>query len=75
MITIAIDCGASFLKGAKLIENKIERIVLKEAPCAKKTSEIFKVGQINNLILAVKDMIHELAEDEKSLTAFCLNSS
>ena len=52
MITIAIDCGASFLKGAKLIGNKIERIVLKEAPCAKKTGEIFKAGQINSVMEA-----------------------
>lgn len=68
MNTIAIDCGASFIKGALINDAGI--IVTrqqKQAPAVDGGQNVMKPVQINTLFLMVEKMIEELADNEREV--------
>ena len=67
MITIAIDCGASFIKGARFREGKIEEIKRYRSPHVNTTKSVFEIQQISLLTSAVHKMILDLAGNEKKI--------
>lgn len=60
MHTIAIDCGASFIKGALFQDGTILSRLERDAPYIHNGDDIRNATQIQNLISIVKDMILEL---------------
>lgn len=62
MNTIAIDCGASFIKGAYIQKGRIVKRLQKQAPKVHGKEDIFSPVQISALVQLVKEMILELAE-------------
>lgn len=67
MRTIAIDCGASFIKGAVFEEDgKMLKKVQYQAPAVQKDTEITDPVQIIELFGKVKEMLQQLAEDGES---------
>lgn len=73
MIIIAIDCGASFLKGARFSSNRLENVLQLDAPSTKKTTDIFKISQIDVLTESVRKMICELAHSGEEIT-LCISN-
>ena len=67
MITIAIDCDASFIKGARFREGKIEEIKRYRSPHVNTTKSVFEIQQISLLAGAVHKMILDLAGNEKKI--------
>lgn len=67
MNTIAIDCGASFIKGAlvSMGGGKILRQIKIPAPAVSRSGSVFSPRQITALIPLVRKMILELASLEK----------
>lgn len=65
MITITIDCGASFIKGAAF-ENGIKKTVVScESPSVHDNDPIFEIQLIKRLLQSVRQMVIDLAGDEK----------
>ena len=65
MITITIDCGASFIKGA-VFENGIKKTVVScESPSVHDNDPIFEIQLIKRLLQSVRQMVIDLAGDEK----------
>lgn len=62
MHTIAIDCGASFIKAALISDGEIRKKMEKPAPLPCSMKEIFHPRQIYELVTLVRRMIAELAE-------------
>ncbi len=73
MNTIAIDCGASFLKGALFQNNVIMKQAQRQSPAVHGAEGLLKPVQINLLIPMVKDIILELASDVDGFT-LCLSN-
>lgn len=69
MRTIAIDCGASFIKCALMDNEKIIKKEQRKAPAAT-TNDIFDTRQIESLIKIVEDVIVEYSKNE---TEICLS--
>ena len=67
MITIVIDCGASFIKGARFRKGKIEEIKRYRSPHGNTTKSVFEIQQISLLTSAVHKMILDLAGNEKKI--------
>lgn len=68
MNTIAIDCGASFIKGALINDDGI--IVTQQqqqAPAVHSEQNILKPVQINSLFLIVEKLIEDLANNEREV--------
>lgn len=73
MNTIAIDCGASFLKGALFQNNVIAKRAQRQSPVVHGSEGLLEPVQINLLIPMVKDIILELASDVDSFV-LCLSN-
>lgn len=69
MNIIAIDCGASFIKGALMKDSKAIRRSCRQAPGICKDTEIFEPNKIETLMLLVREMIIELSQ---GLAEVCL---
>lgn len=67
MNTIAIDCGASFLKGAVLRDGNIVRQMQMRSPVVHGEEDVLKTVQIQALIPLIRQMIINLADDEKEV--------
>lgn len=67
MITITIDCGASFLKGARFVDGKLEKVIQYNSPHAHRSQNIFEIEQIIFLVDYVKKMIVELSQGDKEV--------
>lgn len=63
MNTIAIDCGASFLKGALFQEDVIIKRAQRQSPVVHGCEGLLEPVQINHLLPMVKDLILDLASD------------
>lgn len=63
MNTIAIDCGASFLKGALFQNDVIIKRAQRQSPVVHGKEGILEPGQINHLLPMVKDLILDLGSD------------
>ena len=63
MNTIAIDCGASFLKGALFQNDVIIKRAQRQSPVVHGNEGILEPVQINHLLPMVKDLILDLASD------------
>ena len=63
MNTIAIDCGASFLKGALFQEAVIVKRAQRQSPVVHGCEGVLEPVQINHLLPMVKDLILDLASD------------
>ena len=75
MYTIAIDCGASFVKGALIDEEKILFSIEENAPKVPENEKIMDSSQIRELVLLVKGMIQKLAEvGEISEVKLCISN-
>lgn len=73
MRTIAIDCGASFIKGAAFDDGVLIQGVNKSAPTVHNEQSIFAPCQIMPLVQMVEKMIAELAHGEKEIT-LCISN-
>lgn len=73
MNTIAIDCGASFIKGARIEDGKIIRQLSKAAPLPEKSEDILNPKQIIALIPLVRDMVSELAGSDREI-CLCISN-
>ncbi len=73
MNIIAIDCGASFLKGALFQNNVIVKRAQRQSPAVHGVEGLLKPVQINLLIPMVKGLILELASDVDEFT-LCLSN-
>lgn len=62
MITIVIDCGASFLKGAVYDGCQVLKKRTKHTPPINSSSSIFDLQQIGALLQRVQELIDELSE-------------
>lgn len=60
MHTIAIDCGASFIKGAIIYEGKIIKQVHRQAPMVHCEDDIIIPQQIQTLLPIIRQMLTEL---------------
>lgn len=68
MNTIAIDCGASFIKGAMIREgNIILKRSFQSPPVHNQKKSILSPDYINLLMLKIKEIITDLAENEKEI--------
>lgn len=67
MITIAIDCGASFIKGAAFLDGVLIKKESAAAPAVHEADDIFVIQQIDAVIACVRNMIERLAGREKSV--------
>lgn len=67
MNTIAIDCGASFVKGAAFQGKKIIAQIRKPSPIVHGAEDILKPTQIQSLVPLVYGMIRDLAKGEKEI--------
>ena len=63
MNTIAIDCGASFIKGALFQNDVIIKRTQRQSPVVHKNEGLLEPIQINHLLPMVKDLILDLAFD------------
>lgn len=63
MNTIAIDCGASFLKGALFQNDVIIKRAQRQSPVVHGNEGLLEPVQINHLLPMVKDLILDLASD------------
>lgn len=61
MHTIAIDCGASFIKGALFAGDEILKATQRQAPLVQAGHNLLHPAQIEALIPLVEDLIAELA--------------
>lgn len=67
MNTIVIDCGASFVKGARICDGKIAERMQKHSPVVRGDEPVCTPVQIHALLPLVKSMILELGREEKEL--------
>lgn len=67
MNTIVIDCGASFVKGARICDGKIIGRLQKRSPVVHGDEPVCTPVQINALLPLVKSIILELGKEEKEL--------
>ena len=68
MNTIAIDCGASFVKAALFDENGAVLTMLKQtSPCVHQNEDIFSPVQISSLVPIVKNLISQLCKGLESV--------
>lgn len=63
MNTIAIDCGASFLKGALFKDDIIIKRAQRQSPVVHGDEGLLEPVQINHLLPVVKDLILDLSSD------------
>lgn len=63
MHTIAIDCGASFIKGALFAGDKILKVTQRQAPLVQAGQDLLSPAQIGELMPLVEDLVAELAAD------------
>lgn len=63
MITIVIDCGASFLKGAVYDENQLLKKKMIQTPAINSAGSIFELQQIGALTQGVREILSELSEN------------
>lgn len=61
MHTITIDCGASFIKGALFLEDKILKSTQRQAPLGQDGNNLLHPVQLAELIPLVENLIEELA--------------
>lgn len=61
MHTITIDCGASFIKGALFLEDKILKSTQRQAPLGQDGNNLLNPVQLAELIPLVENLIEELA--------------
>lgn len=74
MNTIAIDCGASFIKGALIQKGIIiKRKSFKSPPVHNQKKSILFPDYINSLIPKIKELIIDLAENEKEIS-LCISN-
>ena len=73
MNIIAIDCGASFLKGALFADDKIIKRSQRQSPVVHGNEELLEPVQINNLLPMVQDLILDLAKDINDFT-LCISN-
>lgn len=73
MNTIAIDCGASFLKGALFQDNVIVKRAQRQSPVVHGNEGLQEPVQINHLLPMVEELILELADDIEDFT-LCLSN-
>lgn len=73
MNTIAIDCGASFLKGALFQNNVIAKRAHRQSPVVHGDERLLEPTQINHLVPMVRELIQELASDVDEFT-LCLSN-
>ena len=73
MNTIAIDCGASFIKGALLSDGIIRKKIQYHAPEVHNDADIFSPVQIKEIFLMVRAMVLELGRDEKEV-CLCISN-
>ena len=62
MNTIAIDCGASFIKGALFTHEKIVKRTHRKSPAVHGSGNILDAVQLSKLLPLVEDLIVELAD-------------
>ena len=75
MHTIAIDCGASFIKGAVFMEDgKMLKKVQYHAPALHKDSNIMEPVQITELLRAIKKLLRKLTEEESNGYKLCISN-
>lgn len=65
MITITIDCGASFIKGAAFADGQQIREMYRTSPEVHRSQSLFSPQQIRPLVQLVRQMIIELADGER----------
>lgn len=63
MNTIAIDCGASFIKAAYIIDGKITKKIEKNAPYKRENRDFLQVKWLSMLADMIKEIISELSEE------------
>lgn len=73
MNTIAVDCGASFIKGALISEGRICRKIKRQAPGIPKNRDLFSACWINSLLDLVRNMILELGGSERE-AVLCISN-
>ena len=73
MNTIAIDCGASFVKGALFKEHNLVKQINKKSPVVHKDEPLNMPIQALALVDTVKELINELGEGLNELT-LCISN-
>ena len=73
MNIIAVDCGASFIKAAKICNGAILRCLEEKSPVVHGSEDILAPIQINLLVPIIKDIILDLIEDDEEIT-LCLSN-
>lgn len=73
MNTIAIDCGASFIKAAVFENGEIKKVIQKSSPAVHTNEKITVIEQIPSLVEMVKGIIDELLLDEKEIN-LCISN-
>lgn len=66
MNTIAIDCGATFLKGALICDGVIRASRRVSVSAAYASNNLFDVSRLENLIVTIKQMIQDLSKNGES---------
>lgn len=61
MNTIAIDCGASFVKGGLIVDGTLVQEIKKSSPVV--ADDIFTPNQVNSLTSIVKNVFDELSQN------------
>lgn len=67
MLTITIDCGTSFIKGAAFRDGVMQIVVNRPSPAVQEVESVFNVQWITLLTKTVRQMILELAGNEKEI--------
>ncbi len=73
MNIIAIDCGASFIKGACFEEGVMVKTIERQAPEVHGDEDVLEVIQVPSLIAMVQDMISELI-GEHTEVSLCISN-
>ena len=69
----AIDCGASFIKGALFCDDVLVRKIARNSPPVNLESDIFDTSHIDSLLKIVREMLHELSRDLKE-SLLCISN-
>ena len=67
MRTIAIDCGASFIKGALICEGEIIKRICRHSPMVCRMENIMSPNQIQALLPMIKQIIVELIDGQTEI--------
>lgn len=74
MSTIAIDCGASFIKGALFRNHRIIKSAQRQSPPVHRAGNLLDPVQIKALLALVEDLLAELAELAGESFRLCISN-